>query len=169
MKLPAERPVALLEVRHVDAQLSRKAEKREEVRKARLRHRLRPERAAAAAGRFGVRVVEHEPLADQVRVVVEHRAVQVKQALLVDVDLRTLGSLEHFVAEARLLLPGKDVAQPGTAAALDADAQSTIVDALLGHQRADLARRGFGNLDHQDLGSRLSAFSSAPTAESRQL
>src|SRR5262245_40524368 len=91
------------------------------------------ERAATAAGGLRVRVVEHEALADQVRVVVENRAVQVQQALLVDVDLRAFRPLEHFVAEARLLVPGERVAQPGTAAALDADAEPTLVDALLGH------------------------------------
>src|SRR5258708_31963566 len=101
---------------------------------------LRSERAAAAAGRFGVRVVEDEPFADQVRVVVEHGAVQKEQALFVDVNLRAGRPLELFISQPRLPLPGKRIAQPGAPATFDADAQSTLVDALLGHQRADLAR-----------------------------
>src|SRR5262245_14017230 len=88
------------------------------------------ERAATAAGGLGVRVVEHEPLADQIRVVVEHRPVQIEQALLVDVDLRALGTLEHLVAQARLLVPGERVAQSGTAATFDAHAKPALVDAL---------------------------------------
>src|SRR5258707_169432 len=84
-----------------------------------------PEGAATAAGRFRVRVVEHEPFADQVRVVIEHRAVQKQQALLVDKDLRVLRPFKHLVTEARLPLPLERVAQARTAAALDADAQST--------------------------------------------
>src|SRR3989442_4618525 len=109
---------------------------------------LRAKGTAAAARRLGVRVVEHEPLADHVRVVVEHRAVEIQQALLVDVDLRAVGPLEDFVAKTRLLLPRERVAQPRASAALHADAQSALVDALLGHQRAHLARRGFGDLNH---------------------
>src|SRR5690349_11714744 len=60
------------------------------------------ERAAAAAGRLRVRVVEDETLADQTGVVVQHRAVQKEQALLVDEDLRPVGAFEHLVAEPRL-------------------------------------------------------------------
>src|SRR4051812_26797409 len=86
------------------------------------------ERAATAAGRLGVRVVEHETLADQVRVVVEHGPVQVQQALSVDEDLRALGTLEHLVAEPRLPFPREGVAQPRAAAALDADTQPALVD-----------------------------------------
>src|SRR5262245_11049242 len=92
------------------------------------------EGAPTAARGLRVRVVEDESLADQVRVVVEHRAVQKQQALLVHEDLGALGALEHLVAEPGLLLPCERVAQPRTAAALDADAQAAIVDALLGHQ-----------------------------------
>src|SRR5256712_3042695 len=109
---------------------------------------LRAKGTAAAARRLGVRVVEHEPLADHVRVVVEHRAVEIQQALLVDVDLRAVGPLEDFVAKTRLLLPRERVAQPRAPAALHADAQSPLVDALLGHQRADLAGCGFADLNH---------------------
>src|SRR2546425_8667011 len=109
---------------------------------------LRAKGAAAAARRLGVRVVEHEPLADHVRVVVEHRAVEIQQALLVDVDLRAVGSFEDFVAKPRLLLPRERVAQPRASAALHADAQSAVVDAQLGHQRADLAGCGFADLNH---------------------
>src|SRR5262249_27782057 len=108
--------------------------------------------AAAAARRLGVRVVEHEALADQIRVVVEHGAVQIQQALLVDVNLRAVRPLEHLVAETRLLLPREGVAQPRAAPALDSDTQSTVVDALLGHQRTDPACGNLGNLNsHQSL------------------
>src|SRR5262245_13656161 len=109
---------------------------------------LRAKGTAAAARRLRVRVVEHEPLADQIRVVVEHGAVEIQQALPVHVDLRAVRPLEHFVAETRLLLPREGVAQPGAAAALDADAQSAFVDALLGHQRPDPARRNLADLNH---------------------
>src|ERR1700730_8288588 len=55
-----------------------------------LQTSLSSEGATASAGRFGVRVVEDEALADQVRVVVEHRTVQKNQALLVDENLRAI-------------------------------------------------------------------------------
>src|SRR5262245_55729198 len=100
---------------------------------------LRAKGAAAAARRLGVRVVEHEPVADQVGVVVEHRAVEIQEALLVDIDLRAVGALEDLITQSRLLLPRERVAQPRASAALHADAQSSLVDALLGHQRANLA------------------------------
>src|SRR5213594_4689780 len=108
----------------------------------------RSEGASTAAGRFRVRIVEHEPFADHVRVVIEHGAVQKQKALLVDVNRRAFRPLEHFIAQARLLLPGKRIAQPRTPAALHADAQSALVEALPGHQRADLARRALADLDH---------------------
>src|SRR5262245_30928452 len=109
---------------------------------------LRPERAAAAAGGLGVRIVEDEPLADEIRVVVQHGAVQVQQALPVDEDLGAFRTLEDLVARSRDSLPGERVAQARAAATLHADAQSAVVDALLGHQRADFARRRFGDLNH---------------------
>src|SRR5262249_15425144 len=93
-------------------------------------------------------IVEHESLADHVRVVIEHGAVEEEQALLVDEDLRAFGPFEHFVTEPGLLLPRERVAQPRTPAALDADAQPALVDALLGHQRADLVRRRLADLNH---------------------
>src|SRR5438128_10901623 len=70
-----------------------------------------PEGAAAAAGRLGVRIVEHEPFADHVRVVVEHRAVQVQETLLIDENLRALRPLEDCVAQPRLFLSRERVAQ----------------------------------------------------------
>src|SRR5207253_4595358 len=76
------------------------------------------------------------------------RAVQEQQALLVDEDFRAVGSFEDFVAEPRLFLPRKGVAQARAAAAFDADAQSALADALLGHQRPDLARRALADLNH---------------------
>src|ERR1035437_10230196 len=107
----------------------------------------RAERAAAAAGAICVRIVEHEPLREHVRVVIEHRAVQKQQALLVDVDLRALRAIEGFVARPRLLVPRERVAQARAAAAFDADTQSALADALLRHQRGVLARGVFSNLD----------------------
>src|SRR5579862_5825449 len=117
-------------------------------RSRKLKKSLRSKRASTPARRLRVRVIEHEALADQVRVVVEHGAVQVEQALLVDENLRVLGSLEHFVAEARLLLPRERVAQARTAAALDADAHAPLVETLPGHQRTDLVRGDVGDLNH---------------------
>src|SRR6185295_17168564 len=96
-------------------------------------------------------------LADHVRVVVEHGAVEIEQALLVDVDLRAVGPFEDLIAEPGLLLPRERVAQPRAPAALHADAQPTFVDALLGHQRADLARGGLTDLNHD--AQKLSALS----------
>ena len=52
------------------------------------------------------------------------------------------------VAKTRLTLPGKRVAQARTAAALDANAESAIVDALLGHQGANFASGDFTDLNH---------------------
>src|SRR5262245_41877293 len=109
---------------------------------------LRAKGAAATARRLRVRVVEHEALADHVRVVVEHGAVEIDQALPVDVDLRAVLALEDLVAEPRLLLPRERVAQPRAPATLHADAQPALVDALLGHQGADLARGGLTDLNH---------------------
>src|SRR6185312_9167576 len=113
---------------------------------------LRPEGTAAAAGGLRVRVVEDESLRDEIRVVIEHGPVQKQQALPVHVDLGALGAFEHLVARSRGLFPRERVAQPRAAAALDADAQSALVDALLGHQRADLVRGGFRNLNHYAVG-----------------
>src|SRR2546427_9338395 len=86
------------------------------------------ERAPAAAGGLGVRIVEHEPLADQIRVVVEHCSVEKQQALAIDEDLRALRPFEHLVADTRLLLPREGVAQTRASAALHADAQTPLVD-----------------------------------------
>src|SRR5258707_8741853 len=108
---------------------------------------LRAKGAAAAARRLRVGIVEYESLRDEVRVVVEHRAVEKQQALLVDVDLRAFRTFEHLVTQTRLPLPRERVAQPRTPAALHADAQSAVVDALLGHQGADLARGSLRNLN----------------------
>src|SRR4029450_12190868 len=134
---------------------------------------LRAKGAAAAARRLRVRVAEHETLADQIRVVVEHRAVEIQQALLVDVNLRAVRPFEYLVAETRLLLPRERVAQPRAAAALDADAQPALVDALLGHQRTDPARRNLGNLNsHHPLAishQPLAIFRPSAAAASRQL
>src|SRR5436190_5325001 len=90
-------------------------------RSRKLKKSLRSKRASTAARRLRVRVVEHEALGDQIRVVVEDRAVQKQQALPVDVDPGVLRALEHFVAEAGLLFPGEGVAQARPAAALDAN------------------------------------------------
>src|SRR5438552_5708826 len=109
---------------------------------------LRAEGAATAAGRFRVGVLEHESPGDEICVVLQHRAVQIQQAFFIDVQFRPERSLEHLVAQPGLLLPRKDVAQSRAATALDADAQPAIVDALIGHQGADLARGGFRDLNH---------------------
>src|SRR6185369_5228689 len=106
------------------------------------------EGASAPARRLRIGVVEHEAFRDEVRVVVEHRAVEKQQALLVDEDLGAFRPLEYFVPQTRLPLPRERVAQPRTPAALDANAQAAIVDALLDHQRADLPCGAFADLNH---------------------
>src|SRR6187549_892268 len=105
------------------------------------------EGAAAAAGCLRVGVVEHEAPCQQRRVVVERRALQEHVALPVDEDLGAM-TLEHFVAKPRHLLPAEHIAQSRAAAALHADTQTTIGNALLGHQRFDLLRRVAGYLNH---------------------
>src|SRR5215467_9348877 len=110
---------------------------------------LSPERAAAAAGGLGVRVVEDESLADEIRVVVQHGTVQKQQAFPVDEDLRTFRTFEDFVAGSRCPLPRERVAQARAPAALHPDAQSALIDALLGHQRPDPASGSFGDLNHR--------------------
>src|SRR6266516_264222 len=73
----------------------------------------RSEGTPASARTLRVRVVEDEALADQGRVVVEDRAVQIQQAFPVDENLRARRTLEHLVAEPRLFFPRKRVAQSG--------------------------------------------------------
>src|SRR5262245_12050992 len=107
----------------------------------------RAEGTAAAAGLLRVRVVEHEALRKERGVVVERRAVQEEIALLVHENLGAV-TFEDLVTETGHLLPGKGVAQARAATALDTDTQTAIADALLGHQRLDLVRRGIGNLNH---------------------
>src|SRR5216684_3056074 len=109
---------------------------------------LGAKRAAAAAVRLRIRVVEDEAFADQAHVVIKDGAVQVQQALLVDVDLGPRRPFEDFITETRVLLPRKGIAQARAPAAFDANAQPAVVNALLGHQRADLARRRLCDLDH---------------------
>src|SRR5690242_6787540 len=102
----------------------------------------RAEGAAATAGLLRVRVVEHEPLGQKRRVVIERGALEEQVALLVDEDLRAV-ALEDFVSCSGFLLPGECVAQSRAAAAFDADTKTTIGDALLGHQRFDLLGSAF--------------------------
>ena len=59
---------------------------------------LRSEGAAATAGLLRVRVVEHEALREERRVVIERRPVEKQIALLVDEDLRAM-SLEDLIAK----------------------------------------------------------------------
>src|SRR5262245_7125143 len=93
----------------------------------------RAEGAAATAGLLRVRVVEHEPLGQKRCVVVERGALEEQVALLVDKDLRAI-AFEDLVASTGLLLPGERIAQPRATAAFDADTETAIGDALLGHQ-----------------------------------
>src|SRR5262245_53608123 len=69
----------------------------------------------------------------------------------VDENLRALGSLEDRVAEAWLALPGERVTESRAAAAFHAHTKTAFADALLGHQRLDLLRRGLADLDHVPL------------------
>src|SRR5262249_46429469 len=92
-----------------------------------------PERAATPAGALRVRVIEDESAADETRVVIEDGAVQIQQALLVDKNLRAIGTFKDFIAKAGFALPRKRVTQAGTASALHPDTQTALIDALLGH------------------------------------
>src|SRR5437763_16474742 len=109
---------------------------------------LRAEGTAAAAGRLRVRVVEDETLRQERRVVVERRAVEEEQTLLIDEDLRAVGPFEDLVPEPRRGVPPECVAEAGAAAPLHADTKTALADALLGHQRPDLLRGGLAYLDH---------------------
>ena len=93
-------------------------------------------------------------------IVSEHGAVISTMALIVarprEVTIRAVGAVEHVIPLARGGLPRERVAQPGTAARLDADAQTAIRDAVLqGHLAdelpgvvADLECRLFVRLEH---------------------
>src|SRR5688572_4176362 len=104
--------------------------------------------AATAAGLLRIRVMEHEALRQKRGVIVERRPVEKEVALAIDEDLGALRPLEYFIAKPRLALPAEDVAQSRAPATLDPHAQTTVGDALLGHQRLDLACGGFGDLNH---------------------
>src|SRR3954464_654334 len=106
-------------------------------RKSQTGRSSRSEGTAAPARLLGVRIVEDESFRQQRRVVVEDRPLQEQIALAVDEDPGAV-PLEHLVPEARVLFPGKGVAQSRAPAALDAHAQTTFADALLRHQRLDL-------------------------------
>ena len=96
--------------------------------------REEPRHSTAPARRLRVGVVEDETTADQAAVVIEHRAVQVQQAFLVDEDLRAVRPFEYLVAEPRFALPGKRVAQARTSAAFDAN--GGVFEPLLNEQDA---------------------------------
>src|SRR5688572_2844586 len=106
------------------------------------------EGAAAAAGLFGVRVVEHETLGQQRRVVIEGGSLKKQIALLVDEQLRATRSFEDLVSESRFTLPPKRVAETGASSALHAHTKTSLVDAPLGHQRLDLLCGGLTDLNH---------------------
>jgi hypothetical protein len=91
--------------------------------------------------------VEHEALGQKRGVVVERRALQKQITLFVDEDLRAI-PLEDLITGSGFFLPGERIAQSRAAAALDADTKTAVADALLDHQRLDLLRRAFGDLNH---------------------
>ena len=86
--------------------------------------------------------MEHEPLGQKRRVVIERGALEEQVALLVDEDLRAV-AFENLVSCSGFLLPGERVAQSRATAAFDADTKTTIGDALFGHQRLDLPGSAF--------------------------
>src|ERR1017187_2085885 len=81
------------------------------------------ERTAAAARGLYLGVVELEAGTLQSFHEVDFRAIQVKQACLVDEDLQVT-ELICLVQHIRLVLEGHRIAEPGTAAAHHRDAQS---------------------------------------------
>src|SRR3989442_15129264 len=56
------------------------------------------ERNAAPAGALGVRVIQHEALAQQARVVVEHRSIEQPQAPWIDKDPGAVRPLDDQIA-----------------------------------------------------------------------
>jgi len=115
--------------------------------------------APTALGRVGID--EIESLAHQCLFKVQHHPREVEEALGVDEEadgaaaggvVRRLDAFaedERAVALAGLGVEADVVAEAGTAAALDADAQAPGVgrDALFGHRHADALERGFRDLD----------------------
>jgi hypothetical protein len=78
---------------------------------------------------MGVR--EREPFADEARVVIERGAVEEPVAFRIDEHLRAFGAVEHVVALPGFGFPRERIAQPGTAAGLDADPQAPLREAVL--------------------------------------
>src|SRR5215212_11420126 len=106
------------------------------------------ERRAAAARALRVWILEEEPLAHEVRVVIEHRVVEQAEAARIDEDPRVPGSREHAVVGPRLLLPAEHVLVPGAPARAQAHAQPSAGELLLRQHLHDLLRGVLGNLNH---------------------
>src|SRR6202790_5569448 len=111
---------------------------------------LRGERTAAAATASGLRILEHKAAPHQVFLIVQRGVVQIKEALRVHEQPRTV-FLDHFVAVARLRLQTHRVGQPGAAAALHAHAQAAGFrrHAFLGEQLLNFRCRFFRNMNHR--------------------
>src|SRR4051794_39066858 len=104
------------------------------------------ERGAAPARRHDVRVVHLEAGAHQTLGVVDRRAVDVAQALLVDEDADAV-VVEHLVAVVALV-ERELVLEAGAAAALDRDAQPSLGLLLRREELADLLGGDVGESDH---------------------
>src|SRR6185436_16195665 len=85
----------------------------------------------ASACRLGVRVLEHEPAAEQARVVVERRPVEQPMTARIDPHAHALRSVENQIRVLRRRLPREDVLKAGAAAGLHADAEPGGVLMLL--------------------------------------
>ena len=104
---------------------------------------LHRKRRAAAARALRMRVLEHEPAAEQGRVVVERRAVEQPMAARVDPDAHAVRSFEDEIGVARRRFPREDVLESRAAARLDADAKARGVGVLLLDQLLNLRSRRF--------------------------
>ena len=95
-----------------------------------------------------MRIAEYKTLADQAGVVIERGSVQEAMALRIDEHPGALGAIEHEIAVARGGFPGEGVAQPGTPARLDADAQTALRKTVLGGHLPDQVCGVFRDFQH---------------------
>src|SRR5581483_6502154 len=116
---------------------------------------LSGERRSAPTRLRGLRIHKDKSLLHQRLLIVERHAVQVDERLRVD-EYADVGELKNPVAFPWLRIEPDVVTQPGTPAALHAQAQPALLgrDAFLHHRAADLSDRLLGDLDPFSAGRR---------------